>query len=106
MFGHQTEGPRLVLQTQHQDRLLAKAELLGLERRAGLLQVRDDEAELPSAGDFRRRKRLDVHPGGPQHRRHLNIKALDRKSTRLNSSHITISYAVFCLKKKKTKQHH
>src|SRR5437773_9426389 len=29
---------------------------------------------------------------------------LDRKSTRLNSSHITISYAVFCLKKKKTKK--
>src|SRR5437667_9334671 len=28
----------------------------------------------------------------------------DRKSTRLNSSHITISYAVFCLKKKKTHQ--
>src|SRR5215468_6729644 len=28
----------------------------------------------------------------------------DRKSTRLNSSHITISYAVFCLKKKKNKQ--
>src|SRR2546430_7186658 len=28
--------------------------------------------------------------------------ALDRKSTRLNSSHSQISYAVFCLKKKKT----
>src|SRR5437773_4663720 len=28
----------------------------------------------------------------------------DRKSTRLNSSHITISYAVFCLKKKKKTQ--
>src|SRR5437773_7242392 len=28
-------------------------------------------------------------------------RAADRKSTRLNSSHITISYAVFCLKKKK-----
>src|SRR5574343_1465762 len=28
----------------------------------------------------------------------------DRKSTRLNYSHITISYAVFCLKKKKKKQ--
>src|SRR5690349_24040447 len=27
---------------------------------------------------------------------------LDRKSTRLNSSHVEISYAVFCLKKKKT----
>src|SRR5699024_12302532 len=28
----------------------------------------------------------------------------DRKSTRLNSSHVSISYAVFCLKKKKNKQ--
>src|SRR3989442_5693729 len=28
--------------------------------------------------------------------------AVDRKSTRLNSSHVRISYAVFCLKKKKT----
>src|SRR5579859_8227969 len=35
--------------------------------------------------------------GGPDH-------DLDRKSTRLNSSHSQISYAVFCLKKKK-KQH-
>src|SRR2546430_12116443 len=31
--------------------------------------------------------------------------ALDRKSTRLNSSHSQISYAVFCLKKKKKKIH-
>src|SRR5205814_5256551 len=30
--------------------------------------------------------------------------ALDRKSTRLNSSHLGISYAVFCLKKKKKKK--
>src|SRR3712207_8429760 len=30
---------------------------------------------------------------------------LDRKSTRLNSSHANISYAVFCLKKKKTNIH-
>src|SRR5689334_23689232 len=30
--------------------------------------------------------------------------ALDRKSTRLNSSHSSISYAVFCLKKKKKKK--
>src|SRR5437868_13024675 len=29
--------------------------------------------------------------------------AQDRKSTRLNSSHVSISYAVFCLKKKKNK---
>src|SRR5256885_1167740 len=30
------------------------------------------------------------------------VKIGDRKSTRLNSSHLVISYAVFCLKKKKT----
>src|SRR5256885_11246271 len=30
--------------------------------------------------------------------------AVDRKSTRLNSSHLVISYAVFCLKKKKLKK--
>src|SRR2546426_3659530 len=30
---------------------------------------------------------------------------VDRKSTRLNSSHLVISYAVFCLKKKKTQSH-
>src|SRR5947199_9495613 len=34
--------------------------------------------------------------GGPS-----AVGALDRKSTRLNSSHLGISYAVFCLKKKK-----
>src|SRR5947209_8976302 len=31
--------------------------------------------------------------------------SVDRKSTRLNSSHANISYAVFCLKKKKKKKH-
>src|SRR3712207_8297734 len=41
-----------------------------------------------------------------QHLRPLNVRILndvdlDRKSTRLNSSHANISYAVFCLKKKK-----
>src|SRR5438034_8666025 len=32
-------------------------------------------------------------------------ESTDRKSTRLNSSHTVISYAVFCLKKKKKKKH-
>src|SRR5207249_9422332 len=39
---------------------------------------------------------------GVQHHRHL-AGDQDRKSTRLNSSHVSISYAVFCLKKKKKK---
>src|SRR5207302_11389562 len=34
----------------------------------------------------------------------VNLKGQDRKSTRLNSSHVKISYAVFCLKKKNRKQ--
>src|SRR5690242_21106334 len=40
-----------------------------------------------------------------QKRRNLLVNAMsaDRKSTRLNSSHMSISYAVFCLKKKKEK---
>src|SRR5258707_6143166 len=33
----------------------------------------------------------------------LRLRLRDRKSTRLNSSHANISYAVFCLKKKKSK---
>src|SRR5579883_3554890 len=35
--------------------------------------------------------------------RRFYARAPDRKSTRLNSSHVKISYAVFCLKKKKKK---
>src|SRR6266850_4598331 len=37
--------------------------------------------------------------------RRLPSRVRDRKSTRLNSSHLVISYAVFCLKKKKKKLH-
>src|SRR3712207_8385717 len=38
-------------------------------------------------------------------RRALTVRTSDRKSTRLNSSHANISYAVFCLKKKTILQH-
>src|SRR5688572_31461478 len=40
-------------------------------------------------------------PGPPPHP--VRLRTGDRKSTRLNSSHSQISYAVFCLKKKKNK---
>src|SRR5947207_12213530 len=36
--------------------------------------------------------------------REIHLRSSDRKSTRLNSSHTVISYAVFCLKKKKKKK--
>src|SRR5438874_10747076 len=39
--------------------------------------------------------------GGPRRRAVPRARHRDRKSTRLNSSHVEISYAVFCLKKKK-----
>src|SRR5471032_766639 len=61
---------------------------------------------------------LSLHDALPIFRRHsqtcrpgfrrayrMPMHAEDRKSTRLNSSHITRSYAVFCLKKKKRKLH-
>src|SRR5437773_4424445 len=41
------------------------------------------------------------HHARPEWEHRRRIERRDRKSTRLNSSHITISYAVFCLKKKK-----
>src|SRR5437773_9430577 len=47
-----------------------------------------------SSSDGRSRQRSSGRRGQP------GAKRGDRKSTRLNSSHITISYAVFCLKKK------
>src|SRR5207249_9622643 len=51
---------------------------------------RVDERTAPIFNQPTRRGLLPMPPGG----------ALDRKSTRLNSSHVSISYAVFCLKKK------
>src|SRR5690606_40815735 len=64
----------------------------------------DGDGAVPRAG--RRRARPDR---GEQRQGHLvepglEDRPLDRKSTRLNSSHVKISYAVFCLKKKKNKK--
>src|SRR5256885_4238916 len=42
----------------------------------------------------------DVDRGNPSD---AEVQDRDRKSTRLNSSHLVISYAVFCLKKKKNR---
>src|SRR5690554_7637882 len=47
-------------------------------------------------------QQLSGTPSGPLSLCHLDpTPGKDRKSTRLNSSHVRISYAVFCLKKKK-----
>src|SRR3712207_8154816 len=44
-----------------------------------------------------------VEPPAQRRLQLLQVARRDRKSTRLNSSHANISYAVFCLKKKKTR---
>src|SRR3712207_8034745 len=71
------------------------------------------EAQRDRPGDRADRGREDDHPVlGPlraerhrdqdhHHRGPGGVRDRDRKSTRLNSSHANISYAVFCLKKKK-----
>src|SRR5688500_20213024 len=70
-------------------------------RRSSDLQVR---ALLPVIREARqRRDRRDLRAlddGTPEHAA-MELEPVDRKSTRLNSSHLVISYAVFCLKKKK-----
>src|SRR5256885_8049229 len=42
-----------------------------------------------------------ANPNWSEGNQFIYVENLDRKSTRLNSSHLVISYAVFCLKKKK-----
>src|SRR5262245_64034643 len=64
---------------------------------AGDAQPAVDPGLVRPAGVFQRR--LDPAPGGRP--AGCGREGADRKSTRLNSSHLGISYAVFCLKKKK-----
>src|SRR3712207_8409995 len=78
---------------------LFRSELL-LQRRSFLLQPFGLRLEL---GVGLTRQRLGRrHHGLAGGRDAQDCGAIDRKSTRLNSSHANISYAVFCLKKKKT----
>src|SRR5256885_10347450 len=58
---------------------------------------RRNDVRLLAAADSRgeRERRSALHDPAPR------LLPGDRKSTRLNSSHLVISYAVFCLKKKK-----
>src|SRR5438132_12968000 len=66
-------------------------------------------AALDASEGRRRRRKRDTTPDaiGLTIKRDLlerAVEQVDRKSTRLNSSHTVISYAVFCLKKKKNKK--
>src|SRR5207249_7579119 len=79
------------------------------QRRSGelLLQVRARPLARARRRDLHAQERARLDAEVPaQEPRLLPCAAAqgrDRKSTRLNSSHVSISYAVFCLKKKNTK---
>src|SRR5690348_17384126 len=59
----------------------------------------------PLGGRLVHARDLEHHHAGLHHRA-PELRLSDRKSTRLNSSHPSISYAVFCLKKKKNNEMH
>src|SRR5437899_5438227 len=83
--GHPVGLDRSLLSARHPEQLAGPAErsAVGLRsRRAGTHEVMPHDRCTPESAQV----------GYP----------LDRKSTRLNSSHLGISYAVFCLKKKNT----
>src|SRR3712207_7025361 len=79
-------SPGQIVEIVDEQRQIAKAEVSGVRRQVniGLLSDGPDKVDV---GDW-----VLIH--------------VDRKSTRLNSSHANISYAVFCLKKKKTIHEH
>src|SRR5690625_6887368 len=65
-------------------------------------QVDFPEGQKPASGLLAETSLQDPDEALAQARSEAHA-ATDRKSTRLNSSHVAISYAVFCLKKKKNK---
>src|SRR5699024_12094570 len=59
------------------------------------LEMVEEGADIIDVGGY------STRPGYTEITAEEEIERTDRKSTRLNSSHVSISYAVFCLKKKK-----
>src|SRR3989442_6607026 len=87
----------------------SEAEVLGLVQRFAIHGEVRREADAPVGPGRLRVELLDEHQPfregrhgrlEREARRAPNLLGEDRKSTRLNSSHVRISYAAFCLKKK------
>src|SRR2546426_2995191 len=96
---------------------VTKRNLRPLGRPHNLVNGRNEVAHDGRAEDARLRDvrapraRLHQDAASPEGTRRLDVAwavahERDRKSTRLNSSHLVISYAVFCLKKKKKEKTH
>src|ERR1022692_408028 len=99
---HADAGGPLVGRRPQPRRTSLRGECPRLHRRSAPLRV-SPPADRGRAVDPDPAVRPILHPGHWWH----DPFVLDRKSTRLNSSHLVISYAVFCLKKKnKTQPYH
>src|SRR5437763_8763189 len=92
-------------ETEHPGRLQAELISRGLrmtrQRRTILSVVETAQQHLDASQLLRRARKIDPGIDRVTVYRTLKLLKRDRKSTRLNSSHRCISYAVFCLKKKK-----
>src|SRR5699024_11232138 len=70
-----------------------------------IIAKRNDTVSFKLVGSCRSSEDTDALFFSPFPIDQLLHRGQDRKSTRLNSSHVSISYAVFCLKKKETTIH-
>src|SRR2546427_7957479 len=86
--------------------LAAAAQALHLSPPAVSLHIQELEARLDTPLLVRGKRQAQLTPAGALLAEGGRRLLADRKSTRLNSSHSQISYAVFCLKKKKKKRNH
>src|SRR2546426_5380430 len=105
-FFNDTAPPEIYTFSLHDALPIPRRELDDVTRAAVRAQLREarnvgarDQAAHPLRGVGVGRVRPGVaEPPEPDHLR-ADEQQVDRKSTRLNSSHLVISYAVFCLKK-------
>src|SRR5438477_8000985 len=72
-----------------------------VDRAARAQRIEDGERALRDVGEGQERQLLIALARRREVVGEAQLEDEDRKSTRLNSSHMSISYAVFCLKKKK-----
>src|SRR5437899_6247973 len=77
----------------------ARERILGA---SGVMEAAQDD-EGKQSSEQQTQHDAEFFRGDRKHEVGIVLCLLDRKSTRLNSSHLGISYAVFCLKKKKAK---